>query len=64
MEMEYFVEPGTDEEWYRYWQTARLDWYQSLGMKPEHLRLRLCPHIYNTEDDLERAAAAVKEVLA
>ncbi len=30
----------------------------------EHLRLRLCPHIYNSEDDLERAAAAVKEALA
>lgn len=28
------------------------------------LRLRLCPHIYNNEDDLDRAAAAVKDAIA
>ncbi len=40
MEMEYFVEPGTDEEWYAYWSKFRFDWYVSLGMRPERLRLR------------------------
>ncbi len=40
MEMEYFVEPGTDEEWYAYWSKFRFDWYTSLGMRPERLRLR------------------------
>jgi len=44
MEMEYFVEPGTDEEWYRYWQSERLSWYRSLGMRSERLRLRAHEH--------------------
>ncbi|MDR3077370.1 MAG: glycine--tRNA ligase [Planctomycetota bacterium] len=42
MEMEFFVEPGTDEEWFAYWSRERFAWYQSLGMRPERLRLR--PH--------------------
>jgi glycyl-tRNA synthetase len=38
MEMEFFVEPGTDEEWFDYWVTARRDWYVDLGIRPENLR--------------------------
>jgi glycyl-tRNA synthetase len=40
MEMEFFVEPGTDETWHQYWIDARQQWYLGLGIKPEHLRLR------------------------
>ncbi|TAK34699.1 MAG: glycine--tRNA ligase [Chloroflexota bacterium] len=40
MEVEYFVKPGTDEEWHKHWLQSRFDWYVSLGMKREHLRLR------------------------
>ncbi len=40
MEMEFFVEPGTDDEWYAYWSRERFAWYTSLGMRPERLRLR------------------------
>jgi glycyl-tRNA synthetase len=40
MEMEFFVEPGSDEEWYAYWRDARLAWYTGLGIDPERLRLR------------------------
>ncbi len=40
MELEFFVEPGTDEEWYLYWQKARREWYTNLGINPEKLRLR------------------------
>jgi glycyl-tRNA synthetase len=40
MEMEFFVEPGTDVEWHDYWIEARHRWYLDLGLKPEHLRLR------------------------
>jgi glycyl-tRNA synthetase len=40
MEMEFFVEPGTDERWHDYWIEARQRWYLDLGIKPEHLRLR------------------------
>jgi len=42
MEMEYFVMPGTDEEWFDYWVNERLNWYIKYGVKPENLRLR--PH--------------------
>ncbi len=38
MEMEFFVEPGTDEEWHEFWIEARWDWYTSLGIDPENLR--------------------------
>ena len=39
MELEFFVEPGTDEEWHQYWIDYRRDWYIDLGIKPENLRL-------------------------
>ncbi|MFZ0002379.1 MAG: glycine--tRNA ligase [Trebonia sp.] len=39
MEMEFFVRPGSDEEWHDYWIEARLAWYTELGIKKENLRL-------------------------
>jgi glycyl-tRNA synthetase len=42
MEMEYFVEPGTDDQWLDYWKDERLKWYLALGASPSKLRLR--PH--------------------
>jgi glycyl-tRNA synthetase len=39
MEMEFFVEPGTDEEWHQYWIQTRLQWYIDLGINPDNLRL-------------------------
>ncbi len=38
MEMEFFVEPGTDEQWHEYWLQQRWDWYIDLGLKPENMR--------------------------
>jgi glycyl-tRNA synthetase len=38
MEMEYFVEPGTDEEWHEYWIQNRWDWYVELGIDPDSMR--------------------------
>lgn len=38
MEMQFFVEPGTDDEWYEYWKSKRLEWVQSLGITPSRLR--------------------------
>ncbi|MEN3310365.1 MAG: glycyl-tRNA synthetase [Micromonosporaceae bacterium] len=38
MEMEYFVEPGTDEEWHEYWLRQRWDWYLNLGLSEANLR--------------------------
>ncbi len=40
MEIEYFVKPGTDEQWFDYWLEERLNWYVKLGIKRENLRLR------------------------
>jgi glycyl-tRNA synthetase len=38
MEMEFFVEPGTDEKWHEYWLTERWNWYTNLGLREENLR--------------------------
>ena len=38
MEMEFFVEPGTDEDWHEYWLEQRWNWYTNLGLDPENLR--------------------------
>ncbi|MEU4802632.1 glycine--tRNA ligase [Actinosynnema sp. NPDC023587] len=38
MEMEFFVEPGTDEEWHQYWIDERSRWYTELGIAKENLR--------------------------
>jgi len=39
MEMEFFVEPGTDEEWHEKWIEARLAWHADLGLNRDNLRL-------------------------
>ncbi|MEI2779208.1 MAG: glycine--tRNA ligase [Tetrasphaera sp.] len=38
MEMEFFVPPGTDEEWHQYWIDERTRWYTDLGIRAENLR--------------------------
>jgi glycyl-tRNA synthetase len=38
MEMEFFVEPGTDEQWHEYWIAERTRWYTDLGIRAENLR--------------------------
>jgi glycyl-tRNA synthetase len=38
MEMEFFVKPGTDEEWHEYWLDTRWNWYLDLGLTAENLR--------------------------
>jgi glycyl-tRNA synthetase len=40
MEIEFFVKPGTDKKWFDYWVEERLNWYVSLGIKKENLKLR------------------------
>jgi glycyl-tRNA synthetase len=40
MEIEFFVKPETDKEWFDYWVEERLNWYVNLGIKRENLRLR------------------------
>jgi len=38
MEMQFFVRPGTEGEWYKYWKEARLQWHLSLGIAREKYR--------------------------
>ena len=38
MEMEFFVVPGTDEEWHQYWIDERTSWYVDLGISRDNLR--------------------------
>jgi glycyl-tRNA synthetase len=39
-EIEFFCEPGTDEQWYEHWKEQRFNWYTNLGIKKENLRFR------------------------
>jgi glycyl-tRNA synthetase len=57
MELEFFVKPGTDMEWFDYWVSARMEWYKKLGIKPENLRLR--PH---PKEDLAHYARCCTDV--
>ena len=57
MEIEFFVKPGTDEEWHRRWIEDRLRWYADLGMDPTRLKLR--PH---DQDELSHYSKGTTDV--
>ena len=38
MEMQFFIRPGTQKEWYEYWKEERLKWHLSLGISPDRYR--------------------------
>lgn len=38
MEMQFFIKPGTQTEWYNYWKNARIRWHESLGLGKENYR--------------------------
>ena len=38
MEMQFFVRPGTQKEWYEYWKKQRLQWHLDLGLPAEKYR--------------------------
>jgi len=40
MEIEFFVVPGTDEEWHQRWIDERFAWYKKYGIRKENIRLR------------------------
>ena len=39
MELEFFVEPGDDEEWHDRWVESRVDWWKKQGIKKENIEL-------------------------
>jgi len=57
METEYFVKPETDKQWFDYWVEERINWYVSLGIKRENLKLR--PH---TKEELAHYARACSDI--
>ena len=38
MEMQFFVKPGTDAEWFERWREWRMAWHHALGLAPAKLR--------------------------
>jgi glycyl-tRNA synthetase len=38
MEMQFFIRPGTQKEWYAYWKEARMKWHTSLGFPADAYR--------------------------
>lgn len=40
MELEFFCEPDTDLEWFAYWKDFCINWLQTLGIKPDEMRVR------------------------
>lgn len=55
MEMQFFVPPGTETEWFEYWRAQRWEWFASLGIKTDRLRRK--PH-----DKLAHYAAAAEDI--
>ena len=58
MEMQYFVKPGEDENWYEYWKDLRMKWYNELGMKNDKLRFE--PHPADKLAHYARAAVDIE----
>lgn len=56
MEMQFFVKPGTEMEWYAYWKEARLKWHKTFGLGDDkykfHDHLKLA-HYANAACDIE-----------
>ena len=38
MEMQFFIRPGTQKQWYEHWKAARMQWHLSLGIAPDKYR--------------------------
>lgn len=55
MEMQYFVRPGEEMEWYAYWKEARIKWHKALGSPAEKLR-------FHDHDNLAHYANAAVDI--
>ncbi|MEM6686097.1 MAG: glycine--tRNA ligase [Bacteroidota bacterium] len=55
MEMQFFVKPGTQKEWYEQWKETRLKWHLSLGMGAENYR-------FHDHDKLAHYADAAADI--
>ncbi|MCH9007559.1 glycine--tRNA ligase [candidate division KSB1 bacterium] len=57
MEMQFFVKPGRDEEWFEYWKEQRIRWYDELGIRKENLRFH-----QHDENELAHYAAVAFDI--
>ncbi len=57
MEMQFFVKPGDDTEWFERWRELRMAWHQELGLHPDKLRWH--PHV---ESELAHYARAAYDI--
>ncbi len=55
MEMQFFVQPGTELDWYAYWKEARMKWHNALGFPTEKYR-------YHDHDNLAHYANAAVDI--
>ena len=56
MEMQFFVKPGTEMEWYETWKAKRIAWHKALGMPEENYRFHdhiKLAHYANAASDIE-----------
>ncbi len=56
MELQFFVRPGTEMEWYDYWKQTRLNWHKALGTNPDNYRFHehaKLAHYANAAVDIE-----------
>lgn len=56
MEMQFFVRPGTEMEWYAHWKETRLQWHKALGVPADKLRFHdheKLAHYANAAADIE-----------
>ena len=57
MEMQFFVRPGTDAEWFERWRALRMAWYHEIGLTPERLRWH-----QHTQSELAHYARAAFDI--
>ena len=56
MEMQYFVKPGTEMEWFKTWKEKRMKWHKALGMGDDNYRFHdhdKLAHYANAATDIE-----------
>jgi glycyl-tRNA synthetase len=57
MEIEFFVPPDDAERWHRHWLEQRIAWYETLGLRSDHLRLRA-----HGPDELSHYSSATSDI--
>ena len=55
MEMQYFIKPGTENEWFEHWKDVRIKWHKALGLGEENHRL-------HDHDKLAHYASAATDI--